>query len=251
MKVQSMWIGDRLTLIEQLCIESFLQNGYAFNLYTYGNVRNVPSGTTVLDANEILPLEWKARFCDTGSHSVGAFSDVFRFKLLYDQGGIWVDMDVICLRRFIIKSDYCFPLTSGRMILFPDRGTAVDTWFLKAPKQSDLLHYCYETSLSHADSRITFGQIGPVLLTAAVEKYHLLEFARGPLFFPINWNMVKLFIDGSIISQFMWLLFSRYSVALHLYNSIWREKGINKDAKFPGRSILERLKERYLAASTE
>src|SRR5262245_2642869 len=106
--VKSLWIGRRLSTMEQLCIESFLQNGYDFDLYTYGDVKNVPDGTTLLDANEILPEKWVTHFRYDKRPSISPFSNVFRYKLLHDKGGIWVDMDVVCLRPFVLKEDYCF-----------------------------------------------------------------------------------------------------------------------------------------------
>lgn len=41
-----------------------------------------------------------------GSYS--AFSNQFRYTLLYDKGGWWVDTDVVCLRRFDFDDDFVF-----------------------------------------------------------------------------------------------------------------------------------------------
>ncbi len=53
--IQSLWIGSRLSTMEKLCIVSFIKQGHAFHLYTYGEVAEVPQGTIVKDANEIIP----------------------------------------------------------------------------------------------------------------------------------------------------------------------------------------------------
>ncbi len=36
------------------------------------------------------------------------FSDLFRARLLYALGGIWIDMDVLCLRPFDFEQPYVF-----------------------------------------------------------------------------------------------------------------------------------------------
>ena len=37
--------------------------------------------------------------------SYAAFADLFRWKLMYDAGGYYVDTDVLCLQRFDFKED--------------------------------------------------------------------------------------------------------------------------------------------------
>lgn len=55
--IQSLWVGDKLSVIEQLCIASFLKNGHEFHLYTYQDVGAVPNGAILQDANQIIPEE--------------------------------------------------------------------------------------------------------------------------------------------------------------------------------------------------
>jgi len=107
--IQSLWIGDELSSIEKLCINSFLKNGHPFHLYTYSNVKGVPKGTTILDANTIIP---KSKIFRYANGSVACFADYFRYKLLFDKGNWWVDTDVICLKPFNFKEKYVFWHTS-------------------------------------------------------------------------------------------------------------------------------------------
>ena len=39
------------------------------------------------------------------SGSLAAFSNLFRYKLLLERGGWWVDTDVICLRPFRVRDE--------------------------------------------------------------------------------------------------------------------------------------------------
>ncbi|UXE67962.1 MAG: hypothetical protein KA713_05050 [Chryseotalea sp. WA131a] len=95
-KIQSLWIGDSLSPIEILSINSFIKNQYQFDLYCYDPISNVPAGVNLKDANEIIPRE--EVFIAHNSYAI--FADYFRSLLLYHNGGTWVDTDVVCLRRF-------------------------------------------------------------------------------------------------------------------------------------------------------
>ena len=104
--IQSLWIGDDLTNLEKLCIRSFIDNGHEFHLYTYADIGGIPSGTVVKDGNEVL-LESKI-FYRGKNKSIAAFSDWFRYQLLAEKGGFWVDMDYVCLRPFDFSADVVF-----------------------------------------------------------------------------------------------------------------------------------------------
>ena len=52
--VQSLWVGNSLSNMEVCCIQSFLKHGFTFHLYTYENVKRIPKGTVIKDANEIM-----------------------------------------------------------------------------------------------------------------------------------------------------------------------------------------------------
>jgi len=64
--VNSLWVGDYqsegylrigepLSPLQIISINSFIQKGFQYNLYVYGVVENIPKGVNVIDGNEILP----------------------------------------------------------------------------------------------------------------------------------------------------------------------------------------------------
>ena len=90
--VQSLWIGNRLSVMQQLSIRSFLDNGHPFHLYAYEGIEGVPGGTVVRSGTEILPAEdifVYRKGCGKGSPAV--FADFFRYKLLLERGGWWAN----------------------------------------------------------------------------------------------------------------------------------------------------------------
>jgi len=100
--IQSLWIGSSLSKLEQVCLKSFIDNGHEFHLYTYEDVDNIPEGIIIKDGNEILD---KSEIFRYQNGSVSAFSNLFRFTLLYKKGGIWVDTDVICVKPFLFEDE--------------------------------------------------------------------------------------------------------------------------------------------------
>src|SRR5262245_44909746 len=96
--VQSMWIGPTLPALQQLCIRSFLAHGHTYHLYTFEDVAGIPDGTVVCDASTILPEQSIFRYQEGfGKGSYSAFSNLFRYKLILERGGWWVDTDIACL----------------------------------------------------------------------------------------------------------------------------------------------------------
>ena len=95
---QSFWAGPSLSPYEHLCLTSFIDRGHAFDLYTFDANLAVPAGVQLRDAATILDQsEYFVYENGPGRGSPSAFANLFRYKLLQDKGGWWVDTDVICL----------------------------------------------------------------------------------------------------------------------------------------------------------
>ena len=98
-EVASLWIGDQLSWLEQLCLQSFVDAGHRTTLFTYRKVEGIPDGVYVEDANSIFPSDKIIRHARTGSPAYHA--DVFRLHLIKNNDVIWVDTDAYCVKPFI------------------------------------------------------------------------------------------------------------------------------------------------------
>jgi Glycosyltransferase sugar-binding region containing DXD motif len=106
--IQSFWHGP-LTPIQHLCFASFLKNGHQIHLYAYETIAGLPEGVELKDARRILPekkIFTYRRGKDRGN--IAAFSNLFRYQLLYLKGGWWSDMDVICLKNLDFHQECLF-----------------------------------------------------------------------------------------------------------------------------------------------
>lgn len=106
-EIASLWIGGRLSWLEQLCLKSFADAGHHTTLYSYEPIPNVPEGVHTADAAEIYPAEPMLRHVRTGSPAIHA--DMWRLNLLKKTDKIWVDADMYCYRPF----DYDTPFVYG------------------------------------------------------------------------------------------------------------------------------------------
>lgn len=105
-EIASLWIGQRLSWFEQLCLLSFAHAGHEVTLYSYQPIDNLPEGVRAGDAASIYPAEPMLRHVRTGSPAIHA--DMWRLALLKKTDKIWVDTDLICLRPFDFTGPYIF-----------------------------------------------------------------------------------------------------------------------------------------------
>jgi len=219
--ISGLWIGKNLSLMEQLSIKSFLANGHQYCLYTYGPVKDVPKGTIIKDANEILPKKRIFQYAQGfAKGSYGAFSDLFRFKLILDKGGIWADLDLVCLKPFDFKEKYVFSSENR-----PDGSIKTNTGVIKAPPKSKLIKSCYELAAKIKPGDIKYAQIGPDLFFSQVKKFHMDKYVRSPAAFcPLDyWDFKKALDENSTFR------IPKEAYAVHLWNEKWTQEIDNKN----------------------
>lgn len=104
--IASLWIGGKLSWLEQLCLKSFADAGHRITLYSYEDIPNVPEGVLTASAEDVFPAEPMYRHARTGSPAIHA--DLFRMHLLKTTDNIWVDADVYCYRPFNFESAFVY-----------------------------------------------------------------------------------------------------------------------------------------------
>lgn len=243
--VQSLWIGESLSSMEVMTLKSHLwAGGHDFHLYTYGPVKNVPEGVKIMDGNEILPKEDIFSYqTELGKGSFSAFSNYFRYKLLLERGGWWVDSDVLCLRPFTrFDHKFCPPLLCmERQRAAP--GYHIASCVIYCPKQNDLMKYCWEEANKKDRSKIVWGEIGPKLLSEAYDNYRDKCCLLPPeSFCPIDWYNVEFLVKDDHRGPYVDL---RTSFAVHLWNEMWRRNGMDKDAKYQDHTLYQKWRNEY------
>lgn len=229
--IQGLWIGSELSVMEQLSITSFLRNGHEYHLYSYNELANVPGGTVIKDANEVLPKS--AIFQYKGRPSYAGFANSFRYKLLLERGGWWADTDTVCLRSFDFAEDYVFSseMNAGQEV--------INAGVIKAPKGSEVMAYASRVCQEKKPDQLVWGETGPRLVSEVVRKYRLDKY-RKPyyIFCPItDWHKLLEPYIAAVHPQ---------AYAIHLWNEAWRVANQDKNGCYHRDCIYERLKSMYL-----
>ncbi|HEV2884346.1 MAG TPA: glycosyltransferase [Pyrinomonadaceae bacterium] len=221
--------------MEQLSIYSFLHHGHEYHLYTYDNVKYVPAGTVVKDANEILPASSIFQYKHRPSYA--GFANHFRYKLLFERGGWWVDTDTVCLKPFDFSEPYVF-------------SSEINTWgfevinngMIKAPAGSSIMAHVVEVCERKDPARLVWGETGPKLLGNAVKSFSLRKYKQPHYTFcPIDYPDWHYVLDAKAD-----IVLNEKTYAIHLWNEMWRTAGQDKNARYDNACLYEQLKRTYL-----
>jgi len=234
--IKGLWIGKELSPNELLSIQSYLYHGHHFELFVYDEIKNVPKDVVVKDANQIIP-ESEIFIYSSGHHkkSVSMFSDLFRYKLLYNLGGWWSDLDAICLKPYDIDQEYVFMQEKQKRA--DDR---ICGGVLKCPESAPIMEHCYEITLRMRDNiqNLAWTATGPMLLGEIVNGFSLSHYVVPTNYFaPIGFFEIdKLFTDVNIGPE---------TYSIHLYNEVWNMRNMSKYGVYPKNSLFESLKKQY------
>jgi hypothetical protein len=220
--------------MERLSIASFVANGHEYHLYVYDDVSDVPTGAILKDASALVPASRIFKY--THANSYAGFSNYFRYKLLLDCGGWWVDTDVVCLRRFDFEDEYVFAseITGSGV-------EVVTSAVIKAPADSQLMSFAWEVSLSKDPQKIQWGETGPRLMQQVVAMFQLERFRKPyTTFCPVTHPRWRSLLEADAEP-----VLSDDAHAVHLWNELWRRAGQDKNGLYPASSLYEQLKQRY------
>lgn len=231
--VQSLWVGSDLSAMEYLSISSFLKNGHEYHLYTYGDVGNIPEGTVVRDGEEILPGSMIFQYREHKSYS--AFSNFFRYKLLLEKGGWWIDTDLVCLRSFDFPEEYVFSSEKAVETEFVNAGA------IKVPAASKLAAYAWATCERKNREELVWGEVGPRLMAEAIKTFSLERYVKPyQVFCPIGYSEWRKILDPKATWEI-----DEGTYAIHLWNEFWRRSGQDKNRRYHPDCLYEQLNRKY------
>ena len=229
--VQSLWIGSPLSNLEKLSIKSFLKNGHDFHLYIYEPIEGIPEGTTIKDGNEILPKEEIFTYSNSkaGKSSVSAFSNIFRFKLLYLRGNYWVDTDMVCTQFLNFSEEFLFTTEPKT-----NKGYSkekINAGVIKLPIFSKAALFgfnrCQRIKKKILSGEIKWG-LGPKTVQVIVNQFELREFVK-PWYFSNSCGCVHW---KSLLENFNWKFYLKKYPELKKKEIKTREKATEHWNKF-------------------
>lgn len=233
--IHGLWIGERLSPLELLTLHSFIDKGHEFHLWIYEPLQNdLPEEVICQDANTIIPKEeiFTRQKGDSkkgfGKGSLALFSDLFRYKLLYEKGGWWVDMDVTCLKPFNIETEYYFRAHP----ILPMIGNV-----MKCPKNALVMLQTYEDVKEKCDSNTSDWLLSNKILNQKIQDLQLSNFIQSSLSNEDDWLEIERLLYAGHPVKSHWQF-------IHWMNEEWRSRGIQKDTHFSN-SYLAKLFQQY------
>jgi hypothetical protein len=193
-----------------------------------------PHGVELCQASDVVPRGLFNRV--VAGSAIRYFSDLFRYALLYEHGGLWMDTDVVLLRPFPFRGDYFFNLQwrGGH------KGHFICGNVIYAEPHSPHLRNLYEMSVERffGAGDKEFGDIGPKLLSDYVASdagAALMDRVFSPMFFnAIDWMETDRFERP--IEQLQDYLNDERVFGVHLWNA--RNNGTGRGANASLASLL-------------
>jgi len=225
--VHALWVGSELSNLELLTIDSFIKQGHIFHLWAYNAINTpLPAGVVIEPAADIIPAERVFRYKHVnkfghGKGSVSGFSDIFRYKLLYEKGGWWVDMDVTCLKPLNVITPYFFRKHHALKLV----GNV-----MKCPPGSALMLACYNEAATRVNEESTDWHMPIEILNHYVTANGLEQFIYSDVSNLDDWKELLPLVIGKVPVP-------EHYRFIHWMNEEWRSREINKN-NFRYRSVL-------------
>jgi hypothetical protein len=156
------WHGDELPAMERACLRSFVVRGYALTLYAYQDIKNLPASVLMRSAAEIAPRSDMNCFIYRGAPNLSHFSDYFRYKLFGATDHVWVDTDMVSLRRLDFD-------TAG-LLIARERVDSICGAILKLDAASPEYRSILAKSVASMNRELSWGETGPASLTTAYAR---------------------------------------------------------------------------------
>jgi len=197
----------------------------------------------VRDAAEILSVENRNRV--KGMSTI--FSDVFRYYLLFNHGGTWVDLDFVLLKPITTES----PIVMSYAFRKKEDGAMLDLALNSVPLKVPKGHALAEAFIKSTESKDLGNQnhsllAGPLMIIE-VSKLNLCRYIASPeIYSPIGWWEAPWITHPG----FGFERITPSTVALHLFNTSWNHgenlgNPIDKNGKYHPESLYEVLKKKY------
>jgi hypothetical protein len=256
--IQMFWHGAPLSRVEQLSLASFVHHGHPVHLYAYDPIDAVPLGVTMRDAGEILPRDRIFRHRRT--QSLAPFADWFRYRLLFERGGIWADTDVVCLGPFDYAQARVFGWQDEEMInnavIGLPAGDPLASWMATCCEHPNrwlpyddfaIRMHKLQRRLLRGNQRgdIRWGESGPIGLTRAIRHFgYTGEALPAWHFYPVPYAAFRTLFESPGANGEIALRDAR---AVHLWNNLIERDG-SKHTRFPPDSPFEQLWARYVTS---
>jgi hypothetical protein len=228
--LHSFWHGRELPPLAGICLTSFVEMGHSVTLHVFDEPRGVPPGIALADASRTLSREHL--FIHRTRRSVAPFADRFRYEILAQNIGAWIDCDLLCLKP-LPRDEYIFgwsdaeQVNNAVLMLPADCAVLADLramftarrwvppWYTRSRQLRYKLKFFMIPSYGHA--YMFFGTTGPRALTYFGRRRGILDKAVDRhVFYPVPYDDTAVFLGNPhTVAQFL----KPDTLCIHLWNT--------------------------------
>ena len=243
--VKSLWIGVYLNEVTRLCIESWLKLDYQLHLYI--DKLCIPKEWEKYINKGQLRLLKSSDILETDNNiDIPTFADLWRYKMLYEQGGTYLDTDMFLLKRLphdkqIISSNFTKQSGAFKSEVFYTANIGV----LRFEKYSPILEYVINRI--RKSNGIHSGIDRMLIFTKYVMKKCYLDVSPPSIYCPTAWwNCDEQYTDTGYTKKYnVEPLTNEYifehSTGVHLWNTLTYKKNKISFSTIPINSLFGRL----------
>lgn len=249
----TLWIGE-IKETFKLSLLSWIKLGYNLTIYTDKNTIDKIKKTIIeFDCNDLNTIIFKI-IDETEIDNILRFSDLFRYKTLYKNGGTWVDADMVLLKRlpnapYILSSEY----TNQTGAYKSKKKKIANIGLMRLPKNDFLLAEVIDKINNKKDRGDSASDIdNMVIFRKVLEKERYYQYkkivAEPQDYCPINWSFCKemYYNDEKLVlkcSKFGVYIYEdwRNSIGVHLWCNFTYNKHKIDFTKIHSQSIFKHL----------
>lgn len=248
--VNMFWWGESLSQIELASMLSVQRCGHDVTLYAYNSPENLPHGIAWQNASEILPRD-KFMLFKNSQPALG--SDLFRYHLMAQSKGLWMDTDVLLLQPIIRTQSDVFGWQdelriNGAVLYLAQEGKLLADIMAFVAEEFPIPAFYSErvkqqlAARKHAGQTVhvkylPWGVWGPDALTHYIGVNGLAKAAKPPpVFYPVHWSHAHhVFSSHYDITEKL----QPETLAIHLWNAVLRKSSTASPDATPGKLMID------------
>jgi mannosyltransferase OCH1-like enzyme len=235
--VQTFWHGDVIGPYQLVCLRSFVDRGHQVEVFSYDPHLSLPGWIERRNAAEILPGDKVLRPL---GERLAIHANLFRYALLHQRGGWWIDPDVLLLKPDLPSADTFF----AGMDVFG----LTSTGMLRFPKGHPVMKAGLEKTLSLGEFVAAWEVSGAMMLTELIRREGLgADLHSRPPLGPVAWFDVPVLFSASHREHLERLCLS--APVLQLHDDVWRRSGVPQRLGPPEGSLLDSLFQQHDVAT--
>ncbi len=229
------WHGGDPSPYEAACLASFASYGYGVDVFSFRPLKDLPPGVANRDAHEVVDEGAVGAFLVEGKPDLSHFSDYFRYMLFLTSSSIWIDSDMVCLRRF----DDQLP----ENLFVREQDDSLCAAIMRIASDHPCLPVLIAQTEALMGKPLVWGATGPKLLTAYFGKTDILRRAEPPnRFYPVHYTEFWKVFHPAFRDECD--TFCAGADTLHLWNNLVVRAGVWKKFGPPRGSYLAEVFER-------